>query len=67
MKTLIIVLCTLLFSCASLQQTQQCPSDNAYFMTLDGIPIYMPKNWFNDNRDHWLNEEQYKDLFKEKI
>ena len=69
-KLIIIILCTLFFSCASLQQAQQvqqCPPENAYFMTLDGIPIYMPKNWFNEFRDNWLDEEQYQDIIKDKI
>ena len=53
----------LMAGCATAPKCPTCPSENAIIMVGPGIPVVVPKGYF-DNPENWLTEQQYKDAIK---
>ena len=68
MKTLIVIICLLLISCAT-----PCPSEKAFFIDMYGQLVYIEKGWFDEKEGRWFTQEEadvliekYKKEYKQK-
>lgn len=48
------------------QKCPPCPPEDAYFLVGPGIPVMVPKGFFDDSKDdNWTGQKEYDEAMKE--
>ncbi len=67
-KLMIIIVLALFVGCATVPQVA-CPPEDAYYMIRlpngQQIPVFVEKDWFNENRHLWKTQEEFDEFMEE--
>ena len=60
----ILVLVFMTAGCATTKMCKPCPPEDAYFLVGPGIPVHVPKGFFDNSKD-WATKEEMRKIIEE--